>query len=96
MASVQFLLSYKVAYHTGNLCLFFLWNHETWIYYSYLAIYVTKLYLLMMVQSNSIYTYVVNQQMHISKIRFNVYYYLHVPVANITLRMDKKATETCM
>jgi hypothetical protein len=68
MASVQFLLSYRMAHHTGHLCLFFLWNHETWIYYGYLAIHVTKLYMLMKVQSISIYTYVVNQQMHISKI----------------------------
>jgi hypothetical protein len=50
----------------------------------------------MKVQITSIYTYVVNQQMHTGKICFNVYYYPHVLVANITLRMDKKATETYM
>ena len=34
----QFLWSYKAAHHTGHVVYFFLWNHETWIYYGYLAI----------------------------------------------------------
>jgi len=96
MASVQFLLSYKAAHHTGRFCLVFLLNHDTWVYYGYLAIYVTKLYMLMKVQSISIYTYVGHQKMHTGKICFNGCYCLHFPAANITLRMDKKATETCM
>lgn len=95
MTSVQFLLSYKAAHHTSHLCLVFLWSYETLACDSYLAIYVTKLYLLMKVQNISLYTYVVNQQMHTGKICLNVYYYLHVPVAIITLIMDTKVTETC-